>query len=63
MFRNHKESKREKYLWGLLSQTLAELDRVSAEFQLYGDEWSLEEMGRLEKVAGHLREELAKYDD
>lgn len=64
MFRtNHKESKREELLWGLLSQTLVELDHVSAEFDLYGDEWSFSEMGRLEKVAGHLREELAKYDE
>lgn len=64
MFRkNHKESKREKFLWGLLSQTLAQLDRVSVEFNLYGDDWSFSEMGRLEKVANHLREELAKYDD
>ena len=59
---NHKESKREKFLWGLLSQTLVELSRVSVEFDLYGDDWSFSEMGRLEKVADHLREELAKYD-
>ena len=64
MFRkNHRETKREKFLWGLLSQTLVELDRVSAEFDLYGDDWSSSEMARLEKVADHLREELAKYDD
>ena len=64
MFRtNHKETKREKFLWGLLSQTLAQLDRVSVEFNLYGDDWSFSEMGRLEKVVDHLREELAKYDD
>jgi len=60
---NHKESKREKFLWGLLSQTLVELDHVSEEFNLYGDDWSFSEMGRLEKVAAHLREELAKYDE
>ena len=55
--------KREKFLWGLLSRTLVELDHVSAEFDLYGDEWSFSEMRRLEKVVDHLREELAKYDD
>lgn len=55
--------KRERYLWGLLSQTLVELEKVSAEFSLYGDDWSFSEMGRLEKVVDHLREELAKYDD
>ena len=64
MFRtNHRETKRERFLWGLLSQTLVELDRVSEEFNLYGDDWSFSEMGRLEKVVDHLREELAKYDD
>lgn len=63
MFRtNRRETKREKFLWGLLSRTLVELDKISAEFDLYGDDWSFTEMGRLEKVADHLREELAKYD-
>lgn len=55
--------KREKFLWGLLSQTLVELDHVSAEFNLYGDDWSFSEMGRLEKVVDHLREELAKFNE
>ena len=59
---NRRETKREKFLWGLLSQTLVELDKISAEFDLYGDDWSFTEMGRLEKVADHRREELAKYD-